>query len=229
MTLRDIVDATKLSLRTLTDLENNRLDRLPGGIYRRAIIRSYAAEVGLDPEATLRAFLKRHPDDVPSTAPIVPASEPSPSSRTLRAVISLLGALIPVLAGVFYFTSSAGGSAPPPPIIEVMAPRGYDTWPADVVPASTIDPSDTAAMKISVSADTMLQVVADGEEVVARRVAAGEVFQLDLARDVVLVGDDAGAVRFSINGLAGRLLGGDGTPLRAHIPRHDYLAWVQRP
>lgn len=63
--LRDVADATKLGVRTLEALERNQVDRLPPGIFRRAVVRSYAKEVGLDPEDTLRVFLARHPDALP--------------------------------------------------------------------------------------------------------------------------------------------------------------------
>lgn len=74
VTLRDIADATKLSVATLQALENNRMTQLPGGIYRRAIVRAFAGAVGLDPEATLRTFLEQYPDDVPSWATLLPPS-----------------------------------------------------------------------------------------------------------------------------------------------------------
>jgi hypothetical protein len=81
-------------------------------------------------------------------------------------------------------------------------------------------------MMISVSSQTRLAVIADGREVVARQVEAGEVIRLTLADDVVLMGDNAGAVQFSINGRAGRTLGEDGVPLSARIPRSDYVSWL---
>ena len=84
---------------SLTLLENNRVEKLPGGIYRRAIVRSYAAHVGLDPEATLHAFLALHPDDVPTWDDLLP---PTPSHhRLLRAFFGVATALLPVLASVF--------------------------------------------------------------------------------------------------------------------------------
>jgi len=63
--LRDIADVTKLGVRTLEALERNQVDRLPPGIFRRSVVRAYAEEIGLDPEATLLAFLERHPDNLP--------------------------------------------------------------------------------------------------------------------------------------------------------------------
>lgn len=64
--LRDLAESTKLGVRTLEALERNQVERLPPGIFRRAVVRAYAKEVGLDPEDTLRVFLLRHPDALPA-------------------------------------------------------------------------------------------------------------------------------------------------------------------
>lgn len=67
--LRELADATKLGVRTLEALERNHVEKLPPGIFRRAVVRAYAREVGLDPEDTLRVFLSRHPDELPPPGP----------------------------------------------------------------------------------------------------------------------------------------------------------------
>ncbi|HUE85643.1 MAG TPA: RodZ domain-containing protein [Vicinamibacterales bacterium] len=229
LTLRHIADATKLSVRSLTALEANRIDQLPGGIYRRAIVRAYASHVGLDPEKTLRAFLQQHPDDVPTRAQFMPAPPARPNRRTLQTVLSLLSALIPILAGVFYFTLSARGSDVPR-IAEVLPLPATEPWPGQIVPVSMASrDSDAVSMMLSVSSSTRLQIIADGREVLARTLDAGDMFRLDLAREVVLVGDNAGAVHFSINGRAGRTLGDSGTPLTARIARDNYQHWLIQP
>jgi cytoskeletal protein RodZ len=103
LTLRQIAEPAKLSVRSLESLERDDINQLPGGIYRRAIVRAYAAAVGLDPEKTLRDFLALHPDDVPSMAQLFPPVQ-RPGRRALHTIAGLLGATIPILAGVFYFT-----------------------------------------------------------------------------------------------------------------------------
>lgn len=55
--LRDIALQTKISVTALESLERNDFSRLPGGIFSRAFIRSYATAVGLDPEVTVQEFL----------------------------------------------------------------------------------------------------------------------------------------------------------------------------
>jgi cytoskeleton protein RodZ len=63
VSLRQIADATKLSVGALEALERNHISRLPGGIFSRAFVRSYATQVGLDPEQTVRDFLVQFPHD----------------------------------------------------------------------------------------------------------------------------------------------------------------------
>ena len=63
VTLRHIAEVTKISVSALEALERNDISRLPGGIFVRAFVRSYALAIGLDPEETVRDFVARFPDD----------------------------------------------------------------------------------------------------------------------------------------------------------------------
>ena len=63
MTLRRISDATRISISALEALERNDISRWPGGIYSRSFVRSYAIEIGLDPEQAVREFLVQFPHD----------------------------------------------------------------------------------------------------------------------------------------------------------------------
>jgi cytoskeletal protein RodZ len=63
VSLRHIAEVTKISVSALEALERNDISRLPGGIFVRAFVRSFAVEIGLDPEQTVREFLARFPDD----------------------------------------------------------------------------------------------------------------------------------------------------------------------
>ena len=54
--LDDISVATRVSLRHLSALENEHFRDLPGGVFNRGIVRSYARYVGLDEDSTVSAF-----------------------------------------------------------------------------------------------------------------------------------------------------------------------------
>ena len=73
VSLRQVANVTRITVRALEAVERNDLSRLPGGIFTRSFVRAYAAEVGLDPEGTLREFLAQCPEE--GTA--IPTSEPS--------------------------------------------------------------------------------------------------------------------------------------------------------
>lgn len=69
ISLRQIAATTKISVAVLEALERNDVSRLPGGVFSRAFVRSYASEVGLDPDQVLHEFLDRF-----QTEPTVMAS-----------------------------------------------------------------------------------------------------------------------------------------------------------
>lgn len=104
VSLREIAETTKISVRALEALERNDISRLPGGIFSRAFVRSYAVEIGLDPEQTVREFLSRFPDDSLAAgsrhAPQYVDDDDEPRRRRLSGVaitvlvVMLLGALV---------------------------------------------------------------------------------------------------------------------------------------
>jgi cytoskeletal protein RodZ len=63
VSLRKIADSTKISVGFLEALERNDIGRLPGGIFSRSFVRSYASEIGVDPEQAVRDFIVQFPDD----------------------------------------------------------------------------------------------------------------------------------------------------------------------
>lgn len=64
-TLRQIAETTKISASVLDALERDDPSKLPGGIFMRAFIRSFAAEIGLNPETTLQDFYHAFPAHAP--------------------------------------------------------------------------------------------------------------------------------------------------------------------
>jgi cytoskeleton protein RodZ len=55
--LEEISDSTKISTRYLTALEENQFEQLPGGVFNKGIVRSYARFVGLDEEFWVSRFM----------------------------------------------------------------------------------------------------------------------------------------------------------------------------
>ena len=54
LSLKQIAATTKISVAALESIERNDPTRLPGGLFSRAFVRVFAAQVGLDPEGAVR-------------------------------------------------------------------------------------------------------------------------------------------------------------------------------
>lgn len=57
ISLDDVAISTRVSARHLTALEEDRFAELPGGVFSRGIVRSYAQHCGLDAESTVQSFV----------------------------------------------------------------------------------------------------------------------------------------------------------------------------
>jgi cytoskeletal protein RodZ len=108
VSLRDIADRTKFSIAALQALERNDPSRLPGGIFARAFVRSYAAEVGLDPEAAVREFVEIF--DVEPAVSVADLSQSDStagsrdsSSRVSATILTLVLASLVAMAIIFFF------------------------------------------------------------------------------------------------------------------------------
>jgi cytoskeletal protein RodZ len=126
VSLRQIADSTKISISYLEALERNDISRLPGGLFSRSFVRSYALEVGLDAEKIVEAFLDEFPHELvaaghPTTTRLEQEQEQTDGhtsdGRRLTAVmwVALLGA--PVVGGLVYVGFAQSGSPSHEPAI----------------------------------------------------------------------------------------------------------------
>ena len=108
ISLRQIAAATRISVAALEALERNDISRLPGGIFSRAFVRSYAVEVGLDPEQTVRDFLEQFPhDSVTAGSPHVPHEDHQAvesDRRSAETALKLLAISVPLAGAILYAT-----------------------------------------------------------------------------------------------------------------------------
>jgi cytoskeleton protein RodZ len=153
ISLRQIAANTKISVAVLEALERNDISKLPGGIFSRAFVRSYAVAVGLDPDETVREFLDRFQAE-PAPSSEVPASIPEEESsfesqqRMARVVFVLILVSVPLIGLVLYFTlrtprPASHAAAPPPAAESIGAPSRPVTEPA--APPSAIPAPAPAA------------------------------------------------------------------------------------
>src|SRR6266487_3325719 len=120
ISLRQIASSTKIAAAALDALEKNDISKLPGGIFSRAFVRSYAVEVGLDPDETVKEFLDRFNQDPPPSAEAMAAAIPEEERQfehRQRRAVKALGfavALVVILIVILFFAFRKR-SVPPAP------------------------------------------------------------------------------------------------------------------
>lgn len=249
ISLRQIAATTKISVPALEALERNDISRLPGGIFSRAIVRSYALEVGLDPESTVQDFLQRF-HTMPGVEPV--AEAPSvPEDATIEAqkhhaarvflwalaFMLLVGSVIAVVvyrmrpADLATSAAMADSGAPPPLIEDPDATGGSPPTAAPAPEVRAASPaaavaSDEIRLEFHPDAPCWVSVVSHGKPLLSRLIAAGERETVVIRDTAVLTVGDAGACTFSINGRPARPLGDSGkvrTARISHATINDYL------
>lgn len=220
--IAEVAAVTKISSRALAAIEREAFDALPQGIFRRAYVRAFAAAVGLDGDGLARAYVEQF-EPPPIALPVPPRW----SERAGWEPVPLIGAL--ALAGVLVtaavvLSSRHDGSG-------AAALEAIEPEPVAVTPAHAIDTpvprGDATALtgraparvrlRLETTRQSWISAISDGSRVVHRLVGAGEVLVLDAETTIELRVGDAGAVSYSIDGRAPRVLGAAGQPLTVHF------------
>lgn len=207
--LREVAETTKISVRFLEAIENDRLDLLPGGLFPRSFVRQYASHLGLDAERVVADFLCQlgEPDQPPVAAP------PPPSFSLRRAAFwSLpLGLLLSLIV-----VRQIGAGRSQPVVAAAPNQAAPQSLPTDRVfppPSSALPPPPAAeglALGLRARESCWVEVEADGVKVLAGVLTAGETRKLRAKRELVLSVGNAGGLEVSVNGRAGVPLGRPG-------------------
>ena len=230
LSLSDAARRTKLSINVLQAIERNDFTNLPGGMFRKAYVRTLAAEVGLDPNAMAADYCERFEPPVETVAVAVPIHSAALQEKWIRqltpspqrSIVTLAAFAAPAVA---WFMLQAGS-------VGATVPLDYAASDFAALPMSrtasiglTADAPRGAAMPIAIAAHTTavplrIEMTAtgwcwvaaetDGQRVMYRLVEPGERVVLEGQRMIALRLGDAGSVMLSINDGASRSFGGYG-------------------
>ncbi|MCC6873120.1 MAG: helix-turn-helix domain-containing protein [Sandaracinaceae bacterium] len=81
ISLEEIAQTTRVPLRMLQHIEDDQFDLLPGEVFARGFLKSYAASVGLDPVIVLERFGERRANAEAAPAPITAITPPERGRR----------------------------------------------------------------------------------------------------------------------------------------------------
>jgi cytoskeletal protein RodZ len=207
ISLREISDVTKINLRYLEALEDNRLKALPAPVFARGFLREYARYVGLDPDEVVNYYTAAQQEQEPEGASSGP--RPDPSRATTQWVYGLVltagvVALFGAVAGLSYWASNRPRAEQPPPI---AAPVFEPAPPAPVMPAAPAQ----APLEVTLdfTENCWVEAVIDGSERISELRVQGESLRLTANQSVSLSLANAAGVRIEVNGRPFETAGAD--------------------
>jgi cytoskeleton protein RodZ len=207
--LRDVAEATKISVRFLRALEADRTEVLPGGLFPRAFVRQYASYLGLDPERTVAEFLFASSGQVVEASP-APSAPPAPRVRRGFVMALLAAAALAVWAWPQGRTAEREQPSPTPTTVAVAPPLpSLRVYPP---PSSGPAAVESAGLVLDLQArqSCWVAVQADGVKVMDRVLAEGESQTLQARDEIVLSVGNAGGLAYKLNGRPGVMLGREG-------------------
>lgn len=80
LSLEEIADVTKISLRFLRAIESEEFEKLPGGIFTTSYIRQYAVAIGYDEGELLAHYTRK-------TTPLTLVKQAAPAEKASRSLL----------------------------------------------------------------------------------------------------------------------------------------------
>lgn len=230
ITLRDISNVTKISMYLLEGIDRNDIARLPGGIFRRAYLRAYATEVGLNPEQVVseyRAQFEIASEEEPLKLRPCHVDDPTRWSRWALLAIVAAG-----LAFVIHSSFFPRPAESPSALLAVEAApvTGESDLSENLAPArASVPPAGggwSVRLEIEPRGVCWVSATVDGRRVIYRLMQPGERATVEARDEIVLRVGDAGRFAYWIDGVPGRQLGQRGEAVTIHITEDNYRAFL---
>ena len=241
--LADVAASTKISKAALLAIERDDIKLLPGGIFGRGFVRSYAQALGFDPDATVRDFMAQFPstDEDPVESLGSMGSTRGRISPGARALLQFGLASVPLVVALIWFALPTGRHTDAALAADRVAAATPDIRPPALLrPVATetkLHPEAIEAshqtgvlnLVLTMKAACWVSAESDGHPIVERLLNPGEVIELNADRVVAFRLGDAGAVAMQINGEAARSLGGPGQVVSARIDASNFRDFLATP
>jgi cytoskeletal protein RodZ len=237
ISLREISDTTRINLRFLQALEEDRLDVIPGAFFVRAILRAYARGIGIDEDQVLNKYQETHTFEEQLQYGESLASPPprrKPISRLFVRKIVWIPALAVAAAGVglFLFLTYFRPPEKAQPAAEKSAPTATAQIEVPkrnppLEPQPLIEEADRLRLSMLFTEETWIRVTADGKPVWDGIKNGGDTLDVGAEQEVLLSIGNAAGLNLTINGRKAKPLGPSGavrTDIR--ITPDNYLDYL---
>jgi cytoskeletal protein RodZ len=181
ITLRQISEQTRISIRYLEAIESNDYKRLPGGIFNRSFIKAYAKQISFDEEEALEGYLRTareqgDPGDEVVTTPYKPHVYTDGGSRSPLVTLLLSILILGILAlGVYallhwYKRRDATQIGIPQPPAPTNAQAANSAAPPTSAPTTPAQPANGFHIEITARGESVWVSVQTDDDAKTRSV-----------------------------------------------------------
>lgn len=219
ISLQEIADSTRISLRFLQALEEDKLDVIPGSFFVRAILRSYARSIGIDEHQVLNKYQEIYTfEEQLQYGESLERPRPRPKllsrliiRKNVR-LVALAGAIFGLVLLLIYVFFLSPGKKPPvaakpgPPVAQAEAPKPGP--PPE--PKQEVEETKGLHLEMTFSEETWIRIYADGQTVWDGIKNKGEALDVRAEREVRLNIGNAAGPDLTINGRKAKPFGPSG-------------------
>jgi len=222
LSLRAVADLTRIRAVYLQALEDEQFGQLPGAVYARGFLRTYADALGLDADRLMDAYPGAFEPPGPAligTAGVeIPIRPAAPRSR-LRVVATYVAAVLGVglvAVGVIGYLQLRQFNEPVPPeaVVPAPAPAPEPVPETSQPPIASPEPPpaaleaepphpaviDGVSLEVRTEGTSWLRVTADGERVFQGLLHEGETRAWQAKRRLTIRVGNSPAVQVTVNG-----------------------------
>jgi len=217
ISLKEIANSTKISLRFLQALENDNLELLPGEFFIKGILSAYAKCLGLEKEYVLNKYYE---DSLLKEQDLEKDQKKGKSSpnifpRKLNFFsLVFISVLLFLIFLSFYFILQPRKNPESPQETRIAVPLQE----AEPIPPPKVllkmEEEQELILEISFLHDTWIQVFADGELILDGNKKPGEQAEIKAGEELILNLGNAGGISYSLNGKKGKPLGSLGAVVK---------------
>lgn len=150
ITIEEIAEATKIGSRSLRALEDEKFDRLPGGIFNKGFVRAYTRYLGIDEEQAVSDYMNAEAQFRAAPAEgaeaLAVAAAPSHASRVVPVAIVVIVAAALGLAAWWYWGTRGRARPSTQPAATAPVKPPTSAAPAATAPGGTTEPAQSPAV-----------------------------------------------------------------------------------
>ncbi len=214
ISLKEIADFSKINLRFLRALEDNRLSILPGKFFTIGIIRTYAKYLGLEEETVLNQYYETiQPQEIKNKVKVSKKESMPEALKKKRKLISFsifVIFILVILISLFFLLQKKKGSS----LDLTSLPQPAITLMPEEMPPPIPEPRERVMkelhLKLIFHQETWIQVYADGKIKLDELMSSGQQAELMASDNLLINLRNAGGLTYYINNRQGKPFGKSG-------------------